>query len=164
MPQPLIVEEPDRFILRRRPSRANTFLFGGALVYGALGLLLALSGMLAPGLLCGAFGCGLFGWAVWQRGRRDEVAVLKGRLEIRRWVGPVPIGHQLVDVPTLTLVDHEARPDAMFAVVAMTGPGYLEVLRDQEPAVRIAQGLRYTAEELQDLKRRLLVALLEPRK
>ena len=89
--------------------------------------------------------------ALWRRVRRDEISVAAGELEVTRYLGPICFGRDRVTPSELGLVDHEARPDAMFSVVAVTGPGYLQVRRADGPPVTIARGLGYDGAKLQAL-------------
>src|SRR5262245_31775401 len=68
---------------------------------------------------------------LWRRMGNEEVALSGGRLVVTRRLFGVPFRRNAItvsDVSDVTALDHESRPDAMFAVRAMTGPGYLEIV------------------------------------
>ena len=149
MARELIVERNGHLLLRRDQGRA---LVAGAAVYGVMGTCFAVTGSPAvPAIGCIAVGGILAAVALWRRARRDEISVEAGELEVTRYVGPICLGRDRVTPGELRLIDHEARPDAMFSVVAMTGPGYLQVRRADGPPVTIARGLGYDGAKLQAL-------------
>ena len=154
MGRELVTIERDRLVLRRREGRLTWFFLVGAFLWAALGALEWFAVGPVPGLQFGGFTLLFALEAVWNHGRRDEVRFDGDRISISKWVGPLRLAHHTVHGRP-RLVDHAAGNDAMFDVVAMTGPGYLEIQRSDGPPVPLARGLRYDEPTLRAVLKQL---------
>jgi hypothetical protein len=140
-------------VLRSKRRAAPWAAFAG--VYGAFGVWGALAGMLEGGIISLGLAALLGGTAIWRKLRRDEISSDDGKLRVTRCLGPIRLSHKEIAVDAHALVDHESRPDAMFAVTAMTGPGYLQLRGKDGTHVEVARGLGYDDAALRELEERV---------
>jgi hypothetical protein len=121
----------------------------------ALGVALALFALLCVGA------------ALWLAAGCELVTVENGQVTLARRLFGRVFGARVVpvdEIAEVAVVDHETRPDAMFGVSAMVGPGFVELVLRDGARLPVARGLHYPSESVAALRDRIATRLDDEKK